>query len=120
MEIRKVKIPELNFVLDLIDEFDRVKATRPHQEELEDIYSNIMDNDGCVLGAFNNEQLIGTCTLNICQNFSWSGRPYGIIENVIVTESMRNNGIGTALLNKAESIAKEVGCYKVALMSGLK
>jgi GNAT superfamily N-acetyltransferase len=64
--------------------------------------------------------IVGTCTLNICPNFSWSGRPYAIIENVIVTKEFRNQGVGKALLAHASKLAESKGCYKVALMTDSK
>ena len=61
--------------------------------------------------------IVRTCTLNVCPNFSWSGRSYAIIENVIVTHTQRNKGIGKSLLNHATNLAESKGCYKVALMT---
>jgi GNAT superfamily N-acetyltransferase len=54
------------------------------------------------------------------QIFSWTGRPYAIIENVIVSRVQRNKGIGKALLNRAANLAESKNCYKVALMTGSK
>jgi GNAT superfamily N-acetyltransferase len=71
-----------------------------------------------VLVAVLGSSIVGTCTLNLCPNFSWSGRPYAIIENVIVTRTQRNTGIGKALLNHAANLAENKGCYKIALMTG--
>jgi len=73
-----------------------------------------------VFVAFDGERLVGTCTLNVCPNLSWSGRPYAIIENVIVTEKMRSKGIDKIFLKEAQNEAKKIDCYKVALMAGSK
>ncbi len=70
------------------------------------------------MGAFLDGKIIGTCTVNLCANLSWSGRPYAIIENVIVAPDHRGKGIGTAILHFAQNFAQESGCYKVALMTG--
>lgn len=120
MNIRKLDIQDLDKVLDLIDEFDREQATRPSKERLVEILQQLHVNGGCVLGAEINDTLAGTCTLNICQNLSWSGRPYGILENVLVTQSQRSKGIGKALLKTAETFAEQANCYKLALMTGSK
>ena len=118
--IRKVKLAEITNVLDLIDEFNRATAERPTEIELSDIYQSLVSNGGCVVGAFVEGKMVGTCTINICPNFSWGGQPYAMIENVIVTQSQRGKGIGKALLNFAKDYAMSAGCYKVALMTGSK
>ena len=120
MDIRKVELEEIKLVLALIDEFDRPKSPWPNEQEILSIYSSLIESGGCVVGAFDQEKLVGTATLSICQNFSWSGRPYAIIENVVVSKQLRRTGIGKAILAYSKNVAKEKGCYKVALMTGSK
>jgi len=45
-------------------------------------------------------------------------RPFMIIENVIVSKDYRNKGIGKALLNEIEMIAKKLNCYYIFFVSG--
>lgn len=119
MEVRQVQLEEIEGVLALIDQYERPTAQRPGPEQIKEIYARIVGSGGCIIGAFKErEQLLGTCTVNICPNLSWSGRPYGIIENVIVDLDHRNQGIGKKILNYAVAYAEQAGCYKVALMSG--
>lgn len=120
MHIRKVSFSELDQVLDLIDFFERPVSPRPNREVLREIFDTIHENKGAVLGAFRDEQIIGTCTVNLCANLSWSGRPYAIIENVIVAPQYRRSGAGKALLKFAQQFAQDLGCYKIALMTGSK
>lgn len=84
LDIRDVHEAELVRVLDLIDEFGRPRSPRPTDEELRFIFDSIVQSGGCVVGAFIDDGMVGTCTINICANLSWSGRPYAIIENVVV------------------------------------
>lgn len=120
MEIREAQLSQLPSVLTLYDEYDRTKSDWPSVTQRENIFNALQQSGGCILIALERESIVGTCTLNICPNFSWSGRPYAIIENVIVTKSFRNKGIGKALLSHASKIAENKGCYKVALMTGSK
>ncbi|MBT2773644.1 GNAT family N-acetyltransferase [Halomonas sp. ISL-60] len=120
MEIRQVEQKEIEGVLDLIDEYDRPRSPRPSDEEVRSIYNAILESGGCVFGAFSTGDMVGTCTVNVCANLSWSGRPYAIIENVIVSRSHRNQGIGKAILEYATDFAQQAGCYKAALMTGSK
>ena len=120
MQIRKVTLSEIDGVLALIDLFDRPVAPRPSSARLAEIFGEIERTGGAVVGAFVENKPIGTCTVNLCANLSWSGRPYAIIENVIVAPEHRGKGVGTAVLNFAQNFAQESGCYKVALMTGSK
>ncbi len=120
MEVREAKLDEIKSVLILFDEFDRKLAFWPNDSSIKSIYSAITSGGGCVVGAFIQGDMVGTCTINICPNLSWSGRPFAIIENVVVTLSQRNKGIGKALLVFAKGYCQEFGCYKVALMTGSK
>lgn len=120
MEIREVGFSELEQVLSLYDEYKRKKSPWPSRQEQQDIFEQLRASGGCVLVAVVGSSVVGTCTLNVCPNFSWSGRPYAIIENVVVTHTQRNKGIGKALLNRAATLAESKGCYKVGLMTGSK
>ncbi len=120
MEIRQVKDTEVEGVLDLIDGYDRPKASRPSEEMIQAIYASILQSGGCIVGAFTGSDLVGTCTVNVCSNLSWSGRPFAIIENVIVLKAYRNQGLGKALLEYSKSFAQRADCYKVALLTGSK
>ena len=120
MEIRQVAFSELVGVLQLIDQFDRPVSPRPSYAALEEIFRKIHEAGGAVVGAFVDGMIIGTCTINLCANLSWSGRPYAIIENVIVAADYRGRGVGTAVLHYAQNFAQASGCYKVALMTGSK
>ncbi|PWQ93410.1 GNAT family N-acetyltransferase [Leucothrix arctica] len=120
MEIRAVTYNEVKAVLSLIDELKNASFSRPNDHQIASIYLSLIESGGCVVGAFINGELVGTCTVNMCSNFSWSGRPFAIIENVIVSKKHRNCGVGKAVLGFARDFAEKAGCYKVALMTGSK
>jgi GNAT superfamily N-acetyltransferase len=65
-------------------------------------------------------RLVSSCTLIIINNLTRSGRPFGLIENVVTNKEYRKKGYGTAILHKAVEIAKENNCYKVVLLTGRK
>jgi len=109
---------QLSDVLGLIDQFERDVTARPCEQVLDQIYDQLTSCGGVVLLAGSDGRSVGTCTVNICANLSWGGRPYAIIENVIVAADYRQQGVGKALLEKAIEHARNAGCYKVALMTG--
>jgi len=64
--------------------------------------------------------IVGTCNLSIIPNLTRSGRPFGVIENVVVADGFRRLKLGTRLMEEAVSIARAHGCYKVLLQSSKK
>jgi len=73
-----------------------------------------------IYGAFDGSQLVAMVTLHLLPNVTWGGNPYGLIENVIVTQSHRKQGIGKALLQHAVQAAWDADAFKVMLMTGKK
>jgi GNAT superfamily N-acetyltransferase len=43
--------------------------------------------------------------------------PFGLLEDVFVTESERGGGLGTALVNEVIAAARQAGCYKLIATS---
>jgi ribosomal protein S18 acetylase RimI-like enzyme len=70
--------------------------------------------------ATENGAVVGTCNIAIIPNLTRSGRPYGVIENVITDAGCRRAGIGRAIMEKAVEFAKSNDCYKVLLQSSVK
>jgi GNAT superfamily N-acetyltransferase len=64
-------------------------------------------------------QVVGTACLIVVTNLSYRGRPYAIVENVVVDESARGQGWGEQLMQRAIELAREAGCYKVGLTSNM-
>jgi ribosomal protein S18 acetylase RimI-like enzyme len=63
------------------------------------------------------KRVVGTLALVLVPNLSHKGTPYAVIENVVVDEKQRGNGIGEALIRYAIEEARNAGCYKVSLTS---
>jgi GNAT superfamily N-acetyltransferase len=64
-------------------------------------------------------RVAGMACLIIVPNLSHVGRPYAMIEDVVVDAGLRGRGIGDALMQRAIEMAKEAGCYKLSLTSNL-
>ncbi|GJM11604.1 MAG: hypothetical protein DHS20C12_00070 [Pseudohongiella sp.] len=117
VQVRPLPARDLPLAMDLIYEFEMPEVKKLRENDVRSIYSKIIAAGGAVFGAYRGSKIVGTCTLNVCANLSWSGRPYGIVENIIVTKSERGKGIGKSLLLFARRMAESKNCYKVALMS---
>jgi N-acetylglutamate synthase-like GNAT family acetyltransferase len=59
-----------------------------------------------------------TALLSICPDAMYGAQPFGVIENVIVTQGMRGRGIGRLLLEYVEQLAIARHCTKLMLLSG--
>ena len=116
--IRPLVLSEIPALIDLYSQYDKPSCPPPGESSMADIFRQLHRAGGCVLGAFREDTLVGSCTFHLCANFSWSGRPFAILENVIVSRDHRQQGIGRQLLREATDKARTLNCYKVALMTG--
>jgi GNAT superfamily N-acetyltransferase len=77
------------------------------------------DERQTILVAEMDGRVAGMACLIIVPNLSHVGRPYAMIEDVVVEAGLRGRGIGDALMQRAIDKAKEAGCYKLSLTSNL-
>jgi GNAT superfamily N-acetyltransferase len=73
-----------------------------------------------LLVAEEDGEIVGSLHLVVAPNVTHGGRPWCVVENVIVDEVRRRRGIGRALMDRALEIAREAGCYKLFLGSNVK
>ena len=69
------------------------------------------DSAGRVLGSF---------ALLVMHNLAHRGTPSAVVEDVVVDQASRSQGIGRRMMDHAMALAREAGCYKLALSSNLK
>jgi len=62
-------------------------------------------------------RVAGTVDVVVVTNLTHRGRPWAIVENVVVADDHRRRGIGHALMEEAIAHAGAMGCYKVQLLS---
>jgi GNAT superfamily N-acetyltransferase len=61
--------------------------------------------------------LTGTVDCVVVPNLTRGGRPFMLIENVVVAARARRTGVGSALMTAATALAGESHCYKIQLMT---
>ena len=54
----------------------------------------------------------------IVPNLTRGGRPYALVENVVVHSQYQKMGVGRQMVTHAIAKAREANCYKVMLLSG--
>ena len=63
------------------------------------------------------ERVVGAASLVIIPNLSHVGRPYAVVENVVVDASERGGSLGALLMERCVEEARKAGCYKLSLTS---
>ena len=63
------------------------------------------------------EQMLGSYALLIMHNLAHSGTPSAIVEDVVVATSHQRQGVGRTMMQHAQALAQEAGCYKLVLSS---
>jgi len=63
--------------------------------------------------------IVGTFALIIVDGIAHLGRPYAIVEDVVVSQDWQSRGIGKLMMKFAMLRCKDFGCYKLTLSSHL-
>lgn len=72
-------------------------------------------NDNHLYVVEEDGEILGCATLHIQKKLIRNGGKAAFIEEVVVKEEHRSKGIGEKLILTLTEVAKEMGCYKVAL-----
>ncbi|MDF2633727.1 MAG: acetyltransferase [Pelosinus sp.] len=74
-------------------------------------------NTHVVLSAVQNEELIGSVMGVICGELYGTCQPFMVLENMIVHNQYRNQGVGKALIAELEKIAVHNNCSQILLVT---
>lgn len=120
--IRQAHIGDLPRIVELLQELslgDGVQREdpadlRPYEQALRDIDANPYQQ---VLVADYDHQVVGCVSLTVVPNLSYRGRPYLLIESMVVDPALRGKGIGRALVQRCIEEARAAGCFRLQLTS---
>lgn len=65
-------------------------------------------------------RVLGSYALLVMHNLAHRGTPSAIVEDVVVDQRYRSQGIGRRMMEHARTLAREAGAYKLALSSNQK
>lgn len=109
-------IPELSKLLDSL--FSQEIEFKPNHKSqvrgLELIVEN--SNIGDILIARNNEKLLGMVNLLYTVSTALGAR-VGLLEDMVISSSVRGSGVGSKLIEFALSYAAEKGCKRITLLT---
>lgn len=66
------------------------------------------------------ENVLGSYALLVMHNLAHRGAPSAVVEDVVVSPACQGQGIGRRMMAHAVQLARDAGCYKLALSSNLK
>lgn len=69
----------------------------------------------CEIGG----KIRGTVLVNLCADVMYAGQPFAVVENLVVDQECRGNGIGQALLCEVERFCLSRDCSKIMLLSSM-
>ena len=121
MEAREIKKDELGQLLEfyLLHLYDVKDEPMAEQKVVYEIWNTIQSSENfAVLGVFDNNILMASCSITIIPNLTRGCRPYALIENIATHRQYRRQGYGKAIMSYATEYAKKYGCYKAMFMSG--
>lgn len=83
------------------------------------VFEQILGREGLDLLVLElDDSIVGTTYLNVMPNLSRGGHPYAVIENVVIAEHRRGEGLGRRLMDATLTRAWAAGCYKAMLQTG--
>lgn len=93
------------------------KAIPPTPAHIKALAALLKQKQHQVLVSVVKGKVVGTCTLYILPRVYWSGKPWGILDSIVVAEDRQGQGAGSQLIRHALKQAKRAGCGQVNLTS---
>jgi GNAT superfamily N-acetyltransferase len=119
IEIRRARRGDLALLVQLLAEMDGERPPQPARAvRLWNEMARYPDYR-CFL-AFDGKTPVGTFSLLIFPALVHGGAYEALLDGVVVTASRRGLGIGSAMMSEAMRLARDAGCYKLALSSSLR
>ena len=115
MIIRELNSIDLPKLADLYEQFWGDKSYVSKMElQLEFIKREKMHS---ILVCEEQGQVVGSVMGIVCRELYGDCRPFMVVENMIVDKTYRRSGIGQALLQELERMAKERNCTQMILVT---
>jgi pimeloyl-ACP methyl ester carboxylesterase/GNAT superfamily N-acetyltransferase len=116
--VRRASPADWPAVADLLGQLGRPVAGDPAEERLfERTFRAYLDrHDAVALVAVDGYDVVGFVNVELRHRLNFE-RPQAWIPELVVAEGSRGAGVGRALLDRAEEVAREGGCWGIALES---
>ena len=89
--------------------------------EASEVFAQILHHDGLSILLLEVDGApVATTYLNVIPNLTRGAAPYAIIENVVVAQRWRGQGLGKRIMAATLQEAWKASCYKAMLLTGSK
>ena len=116
-KIRKAIPTDLPRIIALVEELSNKKINLSPEEKKKVFNEITAMPSSALLVAEVNGYVAGTVYLQIVPSLVHNGRPWGILEHMVVDKKYQRQGLGRKLIEAAVKICREANCYKVGLSS---
>jgi GNAT superfamily N-acetyltransferase len=120
LTVRAARHGDLDALLSLYGELagSREAAAPAGRSESEAVVGRILADDSrhLVVASIDGE-VVGSADMLLVPNLTHHGKPWAIVENVIVAPGRRRTGVGRRVMEHLLGVAAAAGCYKVQLLS---
>lgn len=119
MKIEKLQLADIPALLELYRELLPVENS---PQDMAFHYEAMLQNpDYALLVVKEDGKLLGSALGICCHCLAFQGKPFLVIEDVIVRDGLRGKGIGRKLFEALEAFALEKGCaYSMLVSSGYR
>lgn len=119
--VRRARPADLDELLSLYQELADVRITAEPADRAssEALLAEILSDRMRQLAvAIVDGHLVGTADMLVVPNLTHHGKPWAVVENVVVARAVRRTGVGRKLMAYLIDVARAAGCYKLQLHSG--
>ena len=119
-EAREQDLPRLRELLYQLSQLghDPEGETRTHIAEERAALLSLQSDPRCTCFVLEVDvRVAATLTIYVLPNLSYGGRPFYLVDNLVVDEALRSGGYGRLLMERAEIVARAAGCFKLSLTS---
>ncbi len=121
LRVRPAEAADLDGILALYGQPALDDGAVLSREDAHAIFARFSDYpDYTLFVAERGDAIVGTFALLVMDNLAHLGSPSAVVEAVAVAPERQGQGIGAAMMDHAVRLARQRGCYKLALSSNLK
>ena len=115
MQLREMTAEDIKELAELYKQFWNEESIT---EKMREKFTDLKTNDNYIyLSAFIQGNLVGSILGIVCESLYGECEPFLVIEDFIVDENYRQQGIGSALIEELEERAKKQGCTHIILVT---
>ena len=118
MTIRRAQLSDFAAVSDLLEQLGRGRVTHETYAACRQVYAAQLEDPGTehLVAIDERGNVVGFCSLHYRTRLNRPG-PQAWIPDLVVTSPARGRGTARAMLDEAEALARERGCWEITLES---